>query len=211
MTVKPKKGNLKRLFLFNGLLFVIALLLIQYSVVTHGDEGAPQDSINMSDVLVPEGEFAKKLTLYDAPQAFPDLQFKTAFDKAVKLSDFKGQWIILNFWATWCPPCLVEMPYLQQLQDDMGEKGIQVIGLSLDRNMDGKRLREFMKKHQFGPIAAYYGDFLTIKDQVEIRGLPITYIITPDGQMIGYYEGDAYWSGEESKAFITSLLTLAQP
>ncbi len=210
MTVKPKKKNLKRLFLFNGLLFVIALGLIQYSVVTHGDESENLSSPNLSSVIIPEGEFARKLTLYDAPQSFPNIMFQTAFDKQTSLEDFKGKWVILNFWATWCPPCIVEMPYLQKLQDDMGDKGIQVIGVSLDRNMDGKRLRDFMKRHQFGPIAAYYGDYLTIKDQVELSALPTTYIIAPNGESIGVYLGDADWSGEEARAFITSLLTQAQ-
>ena len=204
MTVKPKKGNLKRLFLFNGLLFVVALCLIQYSVVIN-------DVPSKESPVIPDGLFSQKLNVFDEPRPFPDLAFKTAFDKDIMLDDVKGEWIVLNFWATWCPPCLVEMPSLQKLQDSMGNLGIKVVAVSLDRNMDGKRLRDFMAKHQFGPIAAYYGDYPSISRQVQIRGLPTTYILAPNGQAVASYEGDADWSGEEAKAFIASLLSRAQP
>ena len=204
MTVKPKKGNLKRLFIFNGLLFIVVIGIWQYSLMTD----ASKQMSNPPPVAT--GEFAKRLTVFDTPQAFPNLEFKTAFDKEMSLDDLKGQWIVLNFWATWCPPCLTEMPTLQNLHNIIERQGGKVVAMSLDRNMTGQRLREFMNKNDFAPMAAYYSDWQTVKQQVEIKGLPTTYILSPNGQAVAVYEGDAYWDGEEAVTFITSLLAPAQ-
>lgn len=200
MTIKPKKTNLKRLFIFNAILLIIAFAMIQYAVVK--DE--PIEPLNITPIA--QGEFAKRLTIYDTPRDTPNIEFKTVFNKRMSLDDLKGQWVILNFWATWCPPCLVEMPSLQKSQDEYGGQGIEVVAVSLDRNMDGKKLRDFMAKHQFGAIAGYYGDWPTIKNQAEIKGLPTTYILSPNGQAIGVYQGDAEWFGDDARMFVESLI-----
>ncbi len=202
MTIKPKKINLKRLFIFNGLLLIVAFGIIQYSVVTHSTE--IESDLSLQPVI--QGKFGERLTIFETPIPIDNVEFKTVFEKNMSLDDLKGQWVILNLWATWCPPCLVEMPSLQGVEDTYGRQGIKVVAISLDRNMSGKKLREFMNKHQFGPIAAYYGDWTTIKNQLKIKGLPTTYILSPNGQAIGVYSGDAEWMGEDARAFIESLM-----
>jgi len=194
-----KQSNLKRLFIFNGLLLVVAFAVIQYSVV----KNEPVQTLNINPSI--QGDFAKRLTMFHTPRDIPNIQFKTVFDKQMSLDDLKGQWVILNLWATWCPPCLVEMPSLQQLQDTYGGQDMKIVAVSLDRNMEGKKLRTFMAKYQFGAIAGYYGDFPTIKGQVEIEGLPTTYIIAPNGQAVGMYQGDTDWVSEDAKVFVDSL------
>lgn len=204
MTIKPKKQNLKSLFIFNALLLIVAFAVIQYSVVKHEDGSIPDTEFVIKPDI--QGDFAKGFALFDTPQDFPNIEFKTSFDKNTSLNDLKGQWVILNFWATWCPPCLVEMPSLQSLQGQYGGYGIKVIAISLDRNMGGKRLRDFMNKHKFGPVAAHYGDWTIIKKQAGLAGLPTTYILSPNGQAIGVYKGDTDWVSDDSKLFIESLI-----
>jgi len=197
-----KKSNLKRLFILNALLLIVAFAIIQYAVVKNEPVIAQDLQINP----VVEGEFGKRLTIYDTPRDIPNIEFQTVFNKPMSLDDLKGQWVILNLWATWCPPCIVEMPSLQKLQDTYEGQGVKVVAIALDRNMDGKKLREFMAKYKFGPIAAYYGDYPTINKQVEIKGLPTTYILSPNGQTIGVYTGDADWVSDDAKAFVGSLV-----
>lgn len=202
MTIKPKKQNLKRLFILNGLLLVVAFAVIQYSVVSNSHHTTTKLSIHP----VVNGAFAKQFTLFDEVRNIPNIEFKTVFNKGVNLDDLKGQWVILNFWATWCPPCIVEMPSLQKLQDIYAGRGVKVVAVSLDRNMNGKKLREFMSSYQFGAISGYYGDWPTIKNQAEIKGLPTTYILSPNGQAIGVYSGDADWVSDDAITFVESLI-----
>jgi len=114
-----KKSNLKRLFIFNGLLLVVAFAALQYSVV----KNEPVQMLDISSVI--QGGFAKRLTMYNTPRDIPNIQFKTVFNKDMSLDDLKGQWLILNLWATWCPPCIIEMPSLQKLQDTYEGQGVK--------------------------------------------------------------------------------------
>lgn len=207
-----KQKKLKSLFIFNILILVVAFIMIQYSVVSHETQAEDEKPIVLGTVKpVMKGRVADAFVYYDEARVLENYKFNTAFDKETSLDDLKGQWVVLNFWATWCPPCLVEMPSLQAMQDNFKGQGVKVVAVSLDRNMNGKKLREFMSKHQFGPIANYYDPTGKLLHQLGLRGLPSTYILAPDGRAIGLFEGDADWTSEDVTAFIASLLTRAQP
>src|SRR5215813_10018624 len=74
----------------------------------------------------------EKFQLAKPPKPLPDLGFNDADDKALKLGDYKGKVVLLNFWATWCGPCVKEMPSLDKLQAEMGKDRFVVLPLSLD-------------------------------------------------------------------------------
>lgn len=207
-----KQKKLRSIFLFNALVLVAAFIMIQYSVARHETQAEDNNPIILGTLKpVMKGRVADAFDYYGEPRVIPDYKFNTAFDKSISLDDLKGQWVVLNFWATWCPPCLVEMPSLQAMQDHFKGQGVRVVAVSLDRNMDGQKLRDFAKKHQFGPIANYYDPTGRLMHQIGLRGLPSTYILAPDGRAVGLFEGDADWMSEDVIAFIASLLTRAQP
>lgn len=206
MTIKRPKGNLKRLFIFNALLLVVAFTAIQYAVVENMDISAQPTVLELDRDYVVQGLLKQQLKLFDAPTDIPNIKFKNIFDSDMSLDDLKGQWIILNIWASWCPPCIKEMPSLQAVQDAYGGQGIKVIGISVDRDMEGDKLRKVMRHYNFGPIAAYYGEWMDIKPVLGIKGLPTTYILSPNGQAIGMVEGDIDWISDDTNAFIESLI-----
>jgi thiol-disulfide isomerase/thioredoxin len=198
------KTSKKQLFLFNGLLFIIALIFIQYSIATH----EPDEQTVLKNPITPllQGRIENAMVLFDVPRDMPDIQFRTIFGNEMSLNNMRGQWVILNFWATWCAPCLVEMPSLQAAQDEFGGQGIKVVAVSLDRNMNGDKLRLFMEDKGFGPIAAYYDAENTVMRTLNLRGLPSTYIIAPNGKAIGVVEGDVDWVGNDARVLINSLV-----
>src|ERR1700761_7947628 len=73
-----------------------------------------------------------KFDLGSAPKALPEIGFVDPDDKALSLADYKGKGVLLNFWATWCAPCVKEMPSLDKLQAEMGKDKFVVVPLSLD-------------------------------------------------------------------------------
>ena len=199
------KSSKKQLFFFNGLLFVIALIFIQYSIATHEEEVEPH-TISAMVAPVLQGRIKDAMVMFDSPQTMPEFEFQSIFGAKMSLDDFKGQWVILNFWATWCPPCLAEMPSLQAAEDEFGGQGIRVVGVSLDRDMNGDKLRSFLEDKGFGPIAAYYAVDNTVMRTLNLRGLPSTYIIAPNGKAIGVVEGDTDWVGADASTLINSLI-----
>lgn len=140
------------------------------------------------------------------PKPFSDIKFQNVLGRAMQISDLKGDWVLVNFWASWCPPCILEMPSLQALQDKYSNYNFKIVAISLDRGMNPKSLRQIMMRHQFGPVAAYYADWPTTKAQVDIPALPTSYILNPDGQMIGKIVAPIDWTSPQVIAFMNELL-----
>ncbi|NOZ63823.1 MAG: TlpA family protein disulfide reductase [Caldiserica bacterium] len=119
-----------------------------------------------------------------------DFALKNLQGEIVKLSDFQGKVIILNFWATWCPPCRKEIPFFVELQKKYGEKGLQVIGISIDRG-GVKVLKRFAKKYEIN-YPVLLADSEVTKKYGGIVGIPTTFIINQKGgivkKFIGYRE-----------------------
>lgn len=210
MTNKYKK--LKHLFLFNALLLLVAFILIEYSVVKHEliaeQKADTQAILNDQDkfVSLSESSFDERLEMFDPPYMPHNIEFTNLLGRQMTLDDLKGQWIVLNFWASWCPPCIVEMPSLQALQDNYSGKGVRVVGIGLDRNMTTETLGQAMNKYNFGPVAAYYGDWLAIRDHFETPSLPTTYILSPSGHVVARLIGHADWMGEKATGLIEELI-----
>ena len=109
-------------------------------------------------------------------------------DKA--LGDFKGQVVLLDFWATWCKPCLKTMPRLQKLYDAHSEKGFEVLGVSIDEDKD--RLKKIKK--MVAKIAISYPIFIDAKQtpawyQFKVKALPAMYLLDGESQIVAQWTG----------------------
>jgi cytochrome c biogenesis protein CcmG/thiol:disulfide interchange protein DsbE len=112
----------------------------------------------------------------------------------VKLSDYKGKVVILDFWATWCPPCKKALPHLQEISSEYPGNGIKVIGVSVDR--DGwDVVRPFMAEKNFDFTVVLGGEEI-VKAYGGINSIPTTFIIGPDGvigeKFVGYKDKSEY-------------------
>ena len=106
--------------------------------------------------------------------------------KQVSLSDFRGKWVIVNYWATWCPPCLEEIPDLVDLYDNNRDK-LVVLGIDHEEVND-EYLREFVESHLISyPILRM--EPVPVTPLGPVLGLPTTYIISPQGEALARQEG----------------------
>ena len=131
-------------------------------------------------------------------------------DRTVRLSQLRGRIVVLNFWATWCPPCVEEMPSLAQLQKKLAGQDVTVLAVSLDDN--GDDYHRFLKEHQIdlltvreagektstgviAPVSSEYGTFK----------VPETYIIDRQGMIRRKFIGRVDWSQAEIIEYLTRL------
>lgn len=135
--------------------------------------------------------------------AAPDWRLAGVDGKTVQLSDFKGKVVVLNFWATWCPPCRKEIPDLIALQKKYGND-LVVVGVSLDENGPAA-VKSFVAKSGINyPVVM--GDQGTASAYGGIKAIPTTFVIDRAGKIVGQIEGGADLAGFESaiKATLSS-------
>ncbi|HEU5335734.1 MAG TPA: TlpA disulfide reductase family protein [Terriglobales bacterium] len=121
---------------------------------------------------------------------------------AVTLHNLREKVVVLNFWATWCPPCIQELPSLEQLQSRFKDRGVEVVGISVD--VDGKAYQQFLKDHKV--------DFLTVRDPDQKTNslygtfkFPETYIIDRRGILRRKFIGAVDWNEPEIVDFLSKL------
>lgn len=103
-----------------------------------------------------------------------------------KLSQYKGKWVLVNYWATWCPPCLMEIPDLVALHKNK-KNNLVVLGVAMDYQ-DPKEVLDFAKERAI-PYPIILGDDRAIDQVGPLRGLPTTYLYNPQGKQVAYNVG----------------------
>jgi thiol-disulfide isomerase/thioredoxin len=140
-------------------------------------------------------------SLYSAPQDMPEVRFVTEDGTRKTLSDFRGKAILVNIWATWCPPCVTELPTLDALQVDLGDQGFEVVALSIDTG-GAPIVRRFFDKVGIKQLIIDVDPTQLSFTNLRIAGLPTTLLISADGKEVGQLVGPAIWNEPEMEAFL---------
>jgi peroxiredoxin len=152
-------------------------------------------------VLVIIGSFRERIvTVGDTA---PDFSIVTDGGRKITRADFGGKLLVLNFWATWCPPCVEEMPSLEAFARELGSSGVVVVGISVDKS--DKAYRDFLRKANVSfqtardPSARISTDYGTFK-------YPETYIIDSKGKVVQKIIGPTNWTDQTTINYVKSLL-----
>jgi thiol-disulfide isomerase/thioredoxin len=138
---------------------------------------------------VGEMELYKKAA---TPRPLPDLGFQDADDKPLTFAEFRGKALLINFWATWCAPCVKEMPSLDRLQAKFPKDKFLVLPLSIDGPTRPK-VAPFYKDQKLAHLGIYFDKGRKAMQGLDVSLLPTSILVDPMGRELGRLEGDADW------------------
>jgi thiol-disulfide isomerase/thioredoxin len=138
------------------------------------------------------------------PLPAPALSFVDLAGNTVSLSEFAGKVVLVNLWATWCEPCLREMPSLERMQSHLGDR-ITVVAISEDRG-GGKAVEPFIGKLGLKLVKTYLDPKSGAERAFEVQGLPTSFLIDRQGRVLGRVEGAAEWDSPKLLETLKSFL-----
>jgi len=156
------------------------------------------------DDTIKLGEFIPAAT----PQPAPAASFTDLDGRPVSLADFRGKPLIVNLWATWCRPCLKEMPSLDRLQTTLAGK-LAVLAISQDRG-GADKVGPFVKDLALPHLNIYVDPHSDVGHAFGVRGLPTSIVINAKGEVVGRVEGGAEWDSTQMMSVLKLLLDADQ-
>jgi len=146
----------------------------------------------------------KKLN-FSAPKPFVDTAFVGEDGQPMNFEAFKGQYTVVNFWATWCAPCRAEMPTLEALDKAFEGKGLDVITIATGRNPQ-PTIDKFFAEIGVENLPKHLDPKQALARDMAVLGLPVTVVLNQDAREIARLTGDAHWDSPEAVAILTALV-----
>ncbi|MEP3889512.1 MAG: TlpA disulfide reductase family protein [Hellea sp.] len=145
----------------------------------------------------------KKLTALEAPPVQPKMTFKLPDGAEMTLSNYKGKTILVNIWATWCAPCIAEMPMLDQLQAEKGSSKFEVVTISLDRT--AQEAESWFEKNNIKNLPLWHDSTYGVSGKLELPGVPTSIFYNGQGREIARVLGEVDWTSPEALALVDYL------
>lgn len=136
----------------------------------------------------------------------PSVVFTGPEGQTVKLEDYRGKYLLLNFWATWCGPCVVELPSMDALRERFKDRGLDVVAVSIDQNVTPDVLKNFLKSRGISDFALFHDTQGDVQAKIALPGIPMTYLLSPEGQIAYVFEGGADWMDAGTTDFFVRIL-----
>lgn len=172
-----------------------AILYVIFGALVSSEPG-PMDTFA-------RGEMRQFRTL-DEPPTQPSMELTTGGGETIRLAEKKGKVLLVNFWATWCAPCVEEMPALDALQARYGGSQFEVVAVSMDQTFADAR--DFYTEHDLPHLALYHDPSLTAAFAARAPGLPVSVLYDRNGLEVGRLQGAADWASEDAFTLIKAAI-----
>ena len=145
-----------------------------------------------------------KMQLTEGTPAAPAVTFYDAEGKALSLNDFRGRYVLVNLWATWCGPCINELPSLVRLQAELPQDKITVLPLDLEKH-DAQKVKEFLERTKIEGLPIYIDRDFSAMRGFAANELPLTILIDAEGKEVARAAGEQRWDHADSVAYLKAV------
>lgn len=186
---------MKKLLLLSG---VVAALMCSYSA-----SASDFDRVYQTGTPLEAPRVMPQFRELKHALKMPDFELKNLYGQPVKLSDFKGKIVVLNLWATWCRPCIAEIPEIISAQKQLKNSDIKIIGVALDgANVN---LQKFLDRIQAGGLETWIDAKSAIAGKMSVSVVPSNFILDGEGNIVGFAEGYVPWDNPKVISFLKEL------
>lgn len=197
MSNTEKKPKQKKRIAYHWMVLLLVFAFFRFTDQGTVVQGWLQQAVLATGLIEADVKYAEN---HDTPANF-NLQLTSLDGQILHLEDLRGKVIFMNFWATWCPPCLAEMPFIQSLYEDEASEDIAFLIISTDENAE--IARRFIEARQYTfPVYRLTGQ---VPDMYNVRSLPTTFVISPQGNMATVHYGMANYNTKGFKAFLKEM------
>ena len=145
-----------------------------------------------------------RLASFDPPPPAPAFSLPRLAGGESALADFSGHYVLLNFWATWCPPCVKEMPSMARLAQRFGPQRFTVLAVSLD-TVDSATVAAFVRRLEL-PFPILLDPTSRVADVYGANALPASFLLDPQGRVIAAAKGERDWFSPQAQDYLERLL-----
>lgn len=146
-----------------------------------------------------------RMVVFQPPAAAPGFRLAGLRTAEIALENFRGRFVLLNFWATWCPPCIEELPSLQALAGELAGEGLSVVAISVDKPEDQAKVARFAT--DLGLTFAIPLDSENAIAKVHgVREFPSTFLIDPEGRIVAAAKGERDWASKDAVSYFREHL-----
>jgi len=167
--------------------FIFLFCFIIFSSISQTNEDVPLNNMIISEI----------------PKPISSTIFEDFSGNKINLEDYQGKLVIINFWATWCPPCKKEMPSLNMLYQNENFKNLEVLAVNMDQPTNKQKTKKFFNDLNIKNLKIFFDNDLNFVKKFKLKGMPTTILVNKKGEEFGRILGGANF---ENKTFVNWLL-----
>ncbi len=190
----PAKKTIRLFFSRKVCLTILFTIALSIGSGLHYTESSLAESSNYAGYL--------GIQEYPKPAEAKDFTLKDITNKKINLKSYRGKVVMLNFWATWCNPCRMEMPSMEKVYQQFKDKGFVILSVASGDSKED--VSGFMKEYKLTFPALLDYDYV-VSDNYKIWAVPTTYFINAKGQIIGKAQGSRDWNTRAATQYISSI------
>ena len=175
--------------------------LVLYTALALGANVAQAADLN----ALKEGQM-ESLVVYSKPLPVPAFSFSDEAGGEHSLAEYKGKVVLVNFWATWCPPCREEMPHLDTLEQELGGEKFAVVTIATGGSNSPRKVNAFFDKENLNALPRFYDAAAFASRAMGVLGLPVSVLIDKNGDEVGRMIGGAEWDSPEAKKLLEAMI-----